>query len=290
MSYGCEVWYNPNDKRVGWNKPIYPLQTIQNKCLRAITGPYKTTNVHMLEHEVSIEPLNLHLEEVAVTHALRSADTECCRAIVHAYDAVETQASQRLNIRIKRPHTRAERLRDRTHRPPRAAKNATQCELERAWALRWQKYREQTQETRATVATAQSTKWNAKQYRLCKGLLKQRVQWPRSCALNTSDLTTICTAEKCPTTRALCDCGWPRQTIKHVLLFYPRFARDRDKMIQEASTNDYTTLLLTVQGIRAVTKWFLRQGILTQFSLASEAQVTRQRKRGRRAGNDVDDG
>jgi hypothetical protein len=74
--------------------------TIQNKCLRAITGSYKATNVHMLEHEVSIEPLNLHLEKVAVTHALRSADTECCRAIVHACDA---QASQRLNIRIKRP-------------------------------------------------------------------------------------------------------------------------------------------------------------------------------------------
>lgn len=48
----------------------------------------------MLEHEVSIEPLNLHLEKVAVTHALRSADTECCRAIVHACDAVDTSLAK----------------------------------------------------------------------------------------------------------------------------------------------------------------------------------------------------
>jgi hypothetical protein len=245
----------------------------------------------MLEHEVSIEPLNLHLEKVAVTHALRSADTECWRAIVHACDAVETQASQRLNIRIKRPHTRAERLRDRTQRPPRAAKNATRCELERAWALRWQKYREQTQETRATVATAQSTKWNAKQYRLCKGILKAESTVATLLCTEHIGLNDYLYRRKMPDYPSpLCDCGWPRQTVKHVLLFCPRFARDRDKMIQEASTSDYTTLLLTAQGIRAVTKWFLRQGILTQFSLASEAQATRQRKCGRRAGNDVDDG
>jgi len=37
MSYGCETLFDPEDKRVGRNKLICPLQVIQNKCLRTIT-------------------------------------------------------------------------------------------------------------------------------------------------------------------------------------------------------------------------------------------------------------
>ena len=65
-------------------------------------------------------------------------------------------------------------------------------------------------------------------------------------------------------------------------------------MIREAKTSDLGTILSTESGIRAVTKCFLGQEILTQFSAAREAleknaRVPR-RQRGRRAGNDVDDG
>lgn len=34
------MWYDLEDKRVGRNKLIYPLQTIQNKCLLLIIGAY----------------------------------------------------------------------------------------------------------------------------------------------------------------------------------------------------------------------------------------------------------
>jgi hypothetical protein len=33
---------------------------------------------------------------------------------------------------------------------------------------------------------------------------------------------------------------------------------------------DYTTLLNTERGLRAVTSWLLRQGILAQFTVAKE--------------------
>lgn len=96
----------------------------------------------------------------------------------------------------------------------------------------------------------------------------------------------------CPS--PLCECGWQQQTVKHIVLFCPRYARDRDKMIQEAQTSDLAIMLSIEHGIRAVTRWFLRQDILTQFSearkiLEKDARAP-QRQRGRRTGNDVDDG
>ena len=86
----------------------------------------------------------------------------------------------------------------------------------------------------------------------------------------------------------MCGCGFERQTPKHIVLFCARFERDRDKMIREAGTSDFRSLLANERGLRAVTTWFLQQGILSQFSLAKEVWQ-RQGRRGRRAGRDVDD-
>ncbi|KJX98240.1 hypothetical protein TI39_contig425g00001, partial [Zymoseptoria brevis] len=47
------------------------------------------------------------------------------------------------------------------------------------------------------------------------------------------------------------------------------------KMIQEARTNDFTTISSTEDGVRAVAKWFLRQDILTQSSAASKISFER---------------
>lgn len=53
----------------------YPLQTVQNKCLRTIIGAYKTTNVQILEHEASVPPLDLHLEMLAINNVRRIEDS-----------------------------------------------------------------------------------------------------------------------------------------------------------------------------------------------------------------------
>jgi hypothetical protein len=47
---------------------------VQNKCLRTITGAFKTTNAQVLEHEASVAPLDLYLETLATNHVLRTED------------------------------------------------------------------------------------------------------------------------------------------------------------------------------------------------------------------------
>ena len=41
-------------------------------------------------------------------------------------------------------------------------------------------------------------------------------------------------------------------------------------MFAAAGTMDYTTLLNTEKGLRAVTSWLIQQGVLPQFSVAKE--------------------
>jgi hypothetical protein len=60
-------------------------------------------------------------------------------------------------------------------------------------------------------------------------------------------------------------------------------------MLAEAKTTDYTKLLSTEAGSRAVTKWFLQWDALTQFSLAKTMDDAEPRRRGRRLGTYVDE-
>jgi hypothetical protein len=86
-----------------------------------------------------------------------------------------------------------------------------------------------------------------------------------------------------------CDCGWLRQTPKHVILFCPTQMTGRAEMLLEAKTTDYTKLLSTEAGLCAVTRWFLQRDMLTQFSLARIMDYAKPRRRGRRLGTYVDE-
>jgi len=48
-----------------------------------------------------------------------------------------------------------------------------------------------------------------------------------------------------------CECGWPRQILKHVILACPLHT-NQEIMLLTASIKNYNTLLLTKKGLKAV--------------------------------------
>lgn len=71
MTYGAPAWHlskEPSgEKSVG---PVAQLATLQNKCLKAITGAYKATHSKVLGAESGVIPLDIYLDQVV----LRSRD------------------------------------------------------------------------------------------------------------------------------------------------------------------------------------------------------------------------
>ena len=76
-----------------------------------------------------------------------------------------------------------------------------------------------------------------------------------------------------PNVRPACPCGAARQTPKHVVVLCPNFCPGRPERQLESGTADYVELLTTQQGLKAVTKWFLRRDILPQFKWARETAL-----------------
>jgi hypothetical protein len=67
-----------------------------------------------------------------------------------------------------------------------------------------------------------------------------------------------------------CDCGWARQDSKHMVIHCPLYTAGRREMLQQAGTDDYSSMLRTEKGITACTTWALKQGLLQQFHAARD--------------------
>ena len=72
------MWHLPKKSSKKSTTLIAKLATLQNKCLRSITGTYKATNTKVLEAESGVIPLDIHLDQ-AVS---RSRDAPRCSEIM----------------------------------------------------------------------------------------------------------------------------------------------------------------------------------------------------------------
>jgi hypothetical protein len=171
------------------------------------------------------------------------------------------------------------------------SKTTTKRELEETWKARWTKYQQQTRSVANDnkLSVAVRATW-------ARGLRKKenstRAESTVMTLLRTEHIGLndyLCRRRVPGYPKPDCDCGWPRQTPKHVILFYPKQITGRVEMLAEAKTTDYIRLLSTEAGLRAVTRWFLQRDVLTQFSLARTMSDTKPRRRGRRQGTYVDE-
>ena len=285
LAYGCPVWFSRGDERANRNRLIYPLQTVQNKCLRTITGAYKTTNVQML----------------ATNHVRRIENSAGDEAVEDTSKAVAQRAQGRFRTKGSIPtrhidqfRTRAEPMQQRSRpaRPDRGqGKTAPKRVLEESWKARWTKYQQQTcmvaNDNKLSVAVRAA--WTPK-LRTKENLI--RAENTVATLLRTEHIGLndyLCRRRMPRYLKPDCACSWPRQTLKHIILFCPTPMTGRAEMLSEAKATDHTKLLSTEAGLRAVTRWFLQRDILTQFSLARIMDDAKPRRRGRRPGTYVEE-
>ena len=84
--------------------------------------------------------------------------------------------------------------------------------------------------------------------------------------LNTSNIVGV------PVSSLRCECGWPRQTPKHVILLCP-LRTNREAMLLAAGTENYNTLLLIQKGLKVVTQWLISQNVLDQFRVIKKIVI-----------------
>lgn len=67
-----------------------------------------------------------------------------------------------------------------------------------------------------------------------------------------------------------CLCGWPAQTVHHILLFCPTHSDLRALYFRRAGLADLHGALSTTASAHQAARWLTTSGLLGQFSLAQE--------------------
>jgi Reverse transcriptase (RNA-dependent DNA polymerase) len=293
MTYGCKIWATGEKGGPPPASHLQPLVRLQNKCLRRVTGAYKRAPVKTLEKDAAVEPLPLHMQGIAMQHALRSEAHPVTGFIKRTCDGLWSRHQPRRGRRPRRPltpmenllsqakatardatetrsrrHNRRRRGRQREAGDQQGQRTRTAKELMSAWQK--SKWKEQwLLASRGKQAPAWQTPWDTQVPKLHASL--NRAQSTMATLLRTEaiGLNDFLHRVGVPNIEARCTCGWERQTPKHVVMSCPDLI-GRDRMLAAAGTMDYTTLLNTEKGLKAVTSWLLRQGILPQFRVAKE--------------------
>jgi hypothetical protein len=159
MMYGAQVWGVRNDGEPATATLLQPLRTVQNKCLRNITGAYRRTPTAAIERETDIPPIDLHVDKVATQHAGSTRTHPVTRAITTVTDEIWNSMSRppARDTRPARPHNNRRRQRRGTQitnpRPP----SPMEALRARAESQEWQIRQQLAESERATQRTRRRT-------------------------------------------------------------------------------------------------------------------------------------
>jgi hypothetical protein len=305
ITYAAATWFESPPRQEEGVSPlrgnknvVKKLQIAQNKCLRIITGAFKATPVQILEVEAGVPPILLHLEGIQIQTRLRlqasgqwALHQQACQRIrrqlrprrgaqnrenitpggrklrwaaeaIQGLGTLESESTEETaQMRIGQLPVE-ERLSALTRIRKTREGRAIKGRLYRLWNTDWGPVASQrTLPTHRQEITKQDDK-------LYRGLSKAESSLAIQIRTEKIGLGAFLSKRKVPGWEPACVCGFPQQTAKHVIKYCPARS-NRTLLYKMAATEDYKVLTTTTRGLKATSRWLMRQGILPQFELAA---------------------
>lgn len=302
ITYGGQVWAQPNKDGQVPNSLTKPIQAIQTKCLRTITGAYKSTNTRVLHHETATLPIDLYLKQLRIQYAYSSSGNPVQGTIVRATEKIRE---------IYRGHRRRPQKEVDTETwasipeggPEETAQGKAKRMAFREWESKW-KGQKRPQPNRATTP-ADPKDWKAANFYQDKegkermnfkgtpSLIHRTLKRAQSSiAIQTRSghvgLNSYLYRRQVPGIESpRCQCGYQSQNIKHMIMQCPQWAAGRAEIWRQAKVRSFQAMMDNPDDVKRITQWILDQGWMEQFRLAevTEAIVAqREKERERRSG------
>jgi hypothetical protein len=302
MLYGSQVWGARDDGEPIAKSTLQPIQAIQNKCLRRVTGGYKRTPVAALEKETGVPPCDIYIDTIALQRAItvraHPVEAEISRTLNDIWHAAAP--NQRIAVR-PRPRSGPELLQSRAlareiemrrylahhasiaqetqgsrTRPRRRRRRHRQGGYQHrykpitlismwadlTWKQRWEKA------AQGKRASTWHTPWGMPTIPLYEGLNKAEATALFLLRVEVLGLNAWLASVQVPDILPRCACGWRAHTVRHVLLHCPQY--DRTALILETRTESLLVMLSRPDSARAAARWFIQQNVLEQFRVAKE--------------------
>jgi hypothetical protein len=270
------------------NNKLRSLRNIQNKCLRKVTGGYERTPIVLLEKETAIPPLELYLQErsfqymsrtkhhpiqkktATITNEIWTSLTRRRKKLDQkerpktAYETTGQEASQTIQkARKEWQNNQAKNKRNKNSpRPP--DKTLLSRMSIRAWERQWINVAQNKN------ATAWKNLPRAKLNLIYKGIPKYIATALFLLRTEILGLNNWLASVGVPNITPECQCGWPRQTVRHILLQCKSQEINRAELLRGTNSEILQEILSIPGKARITAKWFAHSGLLSQFNVAKE--------------------
>ena len=200
------------------------------------------------------------------------------RPLTSSEQVQQKAIEKQLEIRGYRAHLaeRAEREGPRRVQQPRAnraplGRPQKEKSIINEWAeLEWQK--RWLLKARKRKATTWKTPWTQSPLKLYSDTPKHQASALFLLRTEVLGLNGWLASINVPGIDSNCGCGWPTQTVHHVLMFCPLHTARRAELVSRAGPEEMERMLSTPERAQATARWFVQQGILQQFNLAKEIE------------------
>ena len=298
LTYGSAIWAEAGPKGSLPERIVKPLRSIQRKCLKLITGAYSSTSCRVLEHETSVLPIELYLKQKKIQYAGFSEKQPAKEAVESALKRIKLSACGRENIRSR--HKRGDRAEWKeicgNEKDKRKQKEMLNIAAFQQWEILWRNHTPK-QHLRHR-APADPKTWKAANITIDQktGRLRMNLKGTPSAIHQNlkraqSSIATQIRSEHIGLNAYLhrrnvpgvedprCQCGYPSQNAKHMVMVCPQWAQGRGEVLRKARNRSFEAMMDNAEDVGRITKWIQREGWIEQFRLTRAVEAVMEERR-----------
>ena len=277
LTFAARIWHSPEGTKEAKRGRVQALAKDQNRCLRRVTGAYKSTPIPVLEAEAEIPPIDLQLDRLLLKSLTKGVHPAVERGCTRIWRRLSRKRRGRPREAPITPLKAKVEWSERTLVKAREAEINPRPEGEdqsKGMVLRWWKRRREKR-WKDYQQSIYSRKHLAQEGELWGRLAihKDLTKAESSAAIQLRSghigLRSYLHKMRVPGYESpACPCGWSYQDPKHILFFCKKTAEGRQELINKAPDRTISRLLSTPKGIGAAAKWVIQSGMLGQYALA----------------------
>ena len=138
----------------------------------------------------------------------------------------------------------------------------------KSWDKRWTAYIHQLPANRSRAPAQEDMERDSSQ--LHAGLSKPMSSLITQIRTEKIGLRAFLADRHVPNYIPTCDCGWRRQTAKHIIMSCPIYNSQRRQLLYFARDSNYKQTIATTRGAKAAARLIQQTGLLPQFQSGLE--------------------
>ncbi len=278
--YASIIWHALHDRSNSVVDTTTKLIKMQQQCLKIISDNFKTMSTQILEIEIYVKLIQLHLTHLQIKFRQRMKKKQHDAFIFNFCNRIKnrltTQRDRRRRRAVETSNERKQKWSTKLTKKMRKKNKMNEKSIEKTWhkffRIKWQQtWNAYQTKDRRRVCETLTNDISSKRLKLHRVLTKSESAFVTHMRTRRIELADYLFFRRVFIVLSSdCFCDYSRQTLKHVLLFCMNRATNKQRMFKVDETTNLRKLLNIEKRLKTSINWLMKINLLTQFFLTKK--------------------